>query len=110
MDRPNTSAEGSLLELVARGKKDVYFMSSNREAHVPFSYNLQTWSATIDEVRQTQPLNMIDFGRSVEWEMEIFGDIMINASLVVELPTWLPLIVGPRNQTNIISDASGHTY
>jgi hypothetical protein len=110
MDRPNTSAEGSLLELVARGKKDVYFMSSNKEAHVPFSYNLQTWPATIDETRQTQPLNMIDFGRSVEWEMEIFGDIMINASLVVELPTWLPLIVGPKNQTNIISDASGHTY
>lgn len=110
MDRPNTSAEGSLLELVARGKKDVYFMSSDKSAHVPFSYNIQTWPATIDEVRQTQPLNMIDFGRSVEWEMEVFGDIMINASLIVELPTWLPLTIAPKNQTNIISDAQGQTY
>ena len=110
MDRPNTSAEGSLLELVARGKKDVYFMTSDKSAHVPFSYNILTWPATIDEVRQTQPLNMIDFGRSVEWDMEVFGDIMINASLVVELPSWLPLAIAPKNQTNIISDAQGQTY
>lgn len=110
MDRPNTSAEGSLLELVARGKKDVYFMNSDKSAHVPFSYNIQTWPATIDEVRQTQPLNMIDFGRTVEWEMEVFGDILISASLVVELPTWLPQTVAPLNASNIISDASGNTY
>jgi hypothetical protein len=110
MDRPSTSAEGSLLELVARGKKDVYFMSSDKSAHVPFSYNLQTWPATIDEVRQTQPLNMVDFGRTIEWEMEVFGDIMINASLIVELPTWLPPSISEKNQNHIISDASGQTY
>jgi hypothetical protein len=110
MDRPNTSAEGSLLELVARGKKDVYFMSSEKTALVPFNYNIQTWPATIDETRQTQPLNMIDFGRSVEWEMEVFGDIMINASLVVELPTWLPLTIAPKNGSSVISDAQGQTY
>ena len=110
MDRPNTSAEGSLLELVARGKKDVYFMNSNKDAHVPFSYNIQTWPATIDEVRQTQPLNMIDFGRSVEWEMEVFGDIMINASLVIELPTWFPSAIVSKNNSNRISDAQGQTY
>jgi len=110
MDRPNTSAEGSLLELVARGKKDVYFMNSEKNAIVPFSYNMKTWPATLHETRQTQPLNMIDFGRSVEWDMEVFGDILISAALVVELPTWLPLIIAPLNQTNIISDASGQTY
>ena len=110
MDRPNTSAEGSLLELVARGKKDVYFMSNDKSAHVPFSYNIKTWPATIDETRQSQPLNMIDFGRTVEWEMEVFGDIMISASLVIDLPSWLPLNIAPLNQTNIISDSTGQTY
>jgi len=85
-------------------------MSSEKSAYVPFSYNMQTWPATIDETRQTQALNTIDFGRSVEWDIEVFGDIMINASLVVELPTWLPLAIAPKNQTNIISDASGNTY
>lgn len=110
MDRPGTSAEGSLLELVARGKKDVYFMNSDKSAHVPFSYNMQTWPATIDETRQTQPLNMIDFGRSIEWEMEVFGDILINASLVIDLPTWLPSTIASSNNTTIVSDASGNTY
>ena len=63
MDRPTTSAEGSLLELVARGNKDVYFMTNDKSAHVPFSYSMGTWPATIDETRQSQPLNMIDFGK-----------------------------------------------
>jgi hypothetical protein len=110
MDRPTTSAEGSLLELVARGNKDVYFMNSKKTAHVPFSYSMQTWPATIDETRQTQPLNMVDFGRTVEWEMEVFGDILVAASLVVELPTWLPPSVAAINYKNIVSDSSNHTY
>lgn len=110
MDRPNTSAEGSLLELVARGKKDIYFMSSDTSAHVPFSYNIQTWPATIDETRQTQPLNMVDFGRTVEWDLETFGDILISTSLVIDLPSWIPSNIAPLNQTSIISDTNGQTY
>ena len=110
MDRPNTSAEGSLLELVARGKKDVYFYSNEKTAHVPFSYNMEKWPAMIDETRHTQPLNMVDFGRSVEWEFEVFGDIMISAALNVELPSWLPLPVAPLNRNNIVEDSSGLTY
>lgn len=110
MDRPTTSAEGSLLELVARGNKDVYFMSNDKSAHVPFSYSMQTYPATIDETRQTQPLNMIDFGRTVEWEMEVFGDMLVAAALVVELPTWLPPSIAAINQKSIISDATNQTY
>ena len=81
MDRPNTSSEGALLELVARGQKDIYFMSKEPTAVVPFSYNMKTWPATIDETRQTQPLNTVDFGRTVEWELDTFGDILISAAL-----------------------------
>ena len=110
MNRPATSAEGSLLELVARGNKDVYFMSNDKTAHVPFSYSMETYPATIDETRQTQPLNMIDFGRTVEWEMEVFGDILVAAALVVELPTWLPPNIADINQKNLVTDASNNTY
>jgi len=85
-------------------------MNDDKSAHVPFSYNMKTWPATIDETRQTQPLNMVDFGRSVEWEMEVFGDILVAASLVVELPTWLPPSVAAINYKNIVSDSSNHTY
>ena len=89
MDRPNTSSEGSLFELVARGQKDGFFYSKEKTATVPYSYNIDTWPAVIDETRQTQPLNMVDFGRTVGWEFEVFGDLMISAALVVDLPTWL---------------------
>jgi hypothetical protein len=110
MDRPNTSAEGSLLELVARGKKDVYFYSNEKTAHVPFSYTMETWPAMIDETRHTQPLNMVDFGRSVEWEFEVFADILVSAALTIELPTWLPVTIAPLTKNNIITDISGTTY
>ena len=110
MDRPNTSSEGSLLELVARGQKDIYFMSKDETAVVPFSYNMKTWPATIDETRQTQPLNSVDFGRTIEWEVDSFGDVLISAALCVELPTWLPIKVAPLNTTTVIADASGVRY
>jgi hypothetical protein len=104
MDRPTSSAEGSLYELVARGRKDVYFFSHDKSAIVPFSYDMNTWPATLDETRQTQPLNMVDFGRYVEWDIEVFGDLLISAALVVDLPTWLPISVAPLNLNNVISD------
>lgn len=110
MDRPNTSSEGSLFELVARGEKDKYFMSSSKEAVVPFSYNMDTWPACLEETRQTQPLNMIDFGRTVEWEMDSFGDILVAASFTIELPTWLPNAVAPLNSRSIVADSSGTRY
>ena len=110
MDRPNTSSEGSLFELVARGQKDKYFMSSETSASVPFSYNMTTWPATLDETRQTQPLNMIDFGRTVEWEMDAFGDVLMEASFRIDLPSWLPIAVQPLNRKTVVTDASGTTY
>lgn len=110
MDRPAPSAEGSLFELVARGKKDVYFLSNDKSATVPFSYNMTTWPATIDETRQTQALNTIDFGRSVEWEMEVFGDLLISASLIVDLPSWLPPQAASLNSKSIIADSSGNRF
>lgn len=110
MDRPNTSSEGALFELVARGQKDKYFMSSEKTAIVPFSYKMTTWPATLDETRLTQPLNMVDFGRSVEWELDVFGDVLISAAFKVDLPTWLPISIAPLNSKNVVADASGVRY
>jgi hypothetical protein len=110
MDRPNTSSEGSLFELVARGEKDKYFISEEVSASVPFSYNMETWPASLNETRQTQPLNSVDFGRTVEWEMDAFGDLLVSAAFVIDLPTWLPIDFAPLNTKSIIQDASGIRY
>jgi len=110
MDRPNTSSEGSFFELVARGQKDKYFISDEKTAVVPFSYNMDTWPAVLDETRQSQPLNSVDFGRTVEWELDVFGDLLISAAFVIELPTWLPISVAPLNYKSIIADKNGTRY
>ena len=110
MDRPNTSSEGSLFELVARGEKDKYFISEERTASVPFSYNMETWPASLNETRQIQPLNSVDFGRTVEWEMDAFGDLLVSAAFVIDLPTWLPIAFAPLNTKSIIQDSSGIRY
>lgn len=110
MDRPATSSEGSLFELVARGEKDKYFTSKEKTASNPFSYNMGTWPATLDETRITHPLNMGDFGRTVEWELDAFGDVLVAASFTIELPTWLPLAIAPMNTTSIIADSAGARY
>jgi hypothetical protein len=110
MERPGTSSEGSLFELVARGQKDKYFMSNEKTASTPFSYSMDTWSASLDEVRDIQPNNMVDFGRSVEWEMNLYGDILIAASFSITLPSWLPLNISPLCSKTIIQDASGIQY
>ena len=110
MDRPTPSSEGSLFELVGRGEKDKYFMSKEASAVVPFSYNMESWPATLDETRQTQPLNMVNFGRTVEWELDVFGDVLISAAFVIELPTWLPPSIAALNYKTVIADASGVQY
>ena len=110
MERPNTSSEGSLYELVARGQKDAFFVNLDKSALVPFSYGMDTWPGTLNETRQTQPLNMVDFGRTVEWEFDTFGDIMTSVALVIDLPTWLPPTISPLNTTTLIQDANSTTY
>ena len=110
MERPATSSEGSLFELVARGQKDKYFMSDSEKAVTPFSYELNTWPASLNEVKETQPLNMVDFGRSIEWELDAFGDVLLAASFSITLPSWLPPSVVGLNYKSVVQDASGTRY
>lgn len=110
MERPTNSSEGALFELVARGQKDVYFTSQEKTAVNPFSYTLGTWPATLDETRQVHPLNAVDFGRTIEWEVDTFGDVLVSAALVIDLPTWLPISITSINGTSIVSDSSDVTY
>ena len=110
MDRPTTSPEGSLFELVARGEKDKYFVSQDATASNPFSYSMGTWPATLDETRLTHPLNMADFGRTVECELDAFGDLLVAVAFTIELPTWLPQAIAPLNCKNLVQDAAGVSY
>lgn len=111
--RASILSEGALYETIARGNKDNYFMSkSYKEAINPFETRYARRPGHVSEIRQTIPLNAPDFGRTCEFEFEIAGDIFLDSTLVIDLPSWLPVIEADLNTKSgyYISTPSGRTY
>jgi hypothetical protein len=85
---------GALYELVARGAKDKYFFIrdvSGGDGAIPenpFNNVYESTAPRIPETRVQQSLNAADFGRPVEFLIETFGDILTDATVLVDLPAW----------------------
>jgi len=117
---PQSSLQGSLFELVARGRKDDYFAKDKETSEHVFDPKYQPTTPFLQERRTTIPLNAPQFGNTFEIELDKYGDIMTECNLLVELPTWLPpmpMISGgttlppqEANSTYWIKDASGFSY
>lgn len=114
-----SSPDGALFELVARGKKDTFFLNENAPA--PFNHMYKPTEPHITETRLTVPKTPPAFGRPLEFELETFGDILREVTLKIDLPTWLPplaLIKGQQptnpqaaNQSLQVSEqGTGYTY
>jgi hypothetical protein len=66
------------------------------------------------------PLNAPKFGQTCEIEIDTYGDILTQCTILVDLPTWLPqlpVVAGgttlppqDANQTYWITDSSGISY
>ena len=104
----NASAEGSLYELVARGNKDLYFFKEGGEFVFDNAYNAQT--PYLEELRRVPPKTSVEFGRTIEFDFDLVGDLMQNPTLLINLPTWLPLTQSKNIRKSVIQDASGMTY
>lgn len=103
-----TSRSGGLLELVARGKKDVFFTSNPT---VSFIHSVYRKAAPFSsEIYVLKPRNNPEWGKWFEFEYEHRGDLCRNLYLLVDLPTWLPDPAVLANQSGIVTDASGVTY
>jgi len=109
MQRSQTSAEGSLYELVARGIKDKYFIQDDKDAIHPFDWRYSRYPASLPEERHTVPLNPARFGGRCEFEFDLPGDILMEASLLIELPTWLPSEFIQNNKL-VTTDEYGNIY
>ena len=102
-----SSPDGALFELVARGKKDTFFFNKNpEEAILPLNQPYLPSEPFLSETRFTVPKTPILWNRSLEFEVEVFGDILRELTLKIDLPTWLPdlpLIQGqqPVNPQNV---------
>jgi hypothetical protein len=98
--RNQTSIDGALYELVARGVKDTYFIKDEKDSVQPFNWTYERWPASLPETRWTNPLNQPRWGQRCEFEFDLPGDVLMEASLVVELPSWLPPEMITSNQTS----------
>ena len=104
------SSEGSLYELVCRGNKDVYFQADTLTALSPFRNNYKRVPAYVHELRKIPCINNVDFNKSIEFEMEVAGDLYTHPTLLIDLPSWLPSDYQSINNKSIIQDLSGNTY
>ena len=99
---------GSLIELVGRGKKDIWltgnpvvtFFNSVYMRSVPFT----------KEIYVQQPRNEPSWSRYVDFDLDHRGDMARHFYLRIQLPTWLPPYAAAVNPTGIVTDASGVTF
>lgn len=104
------SIEGALYELVARGNKDVYFIEDTKEAKNLFDNRYGPFPPHIHERRVLPALNTPDFGRSFEFQVEVAGDLFIDPTLLIDLPSWLPPTQAAQNSKSLCTDLSGVSY
>lgn len=106
----NASAEGSLYELVARGNKDVFFYGDQVNSKYIFDNTYEAQSPFLEEVRRVPPKTSSEFGRTVEFDIDVVGDFMKNPAILISLPTWLPELYAKSVKQSTITDASGLSY
>jgi hypothetical protein len=95
-----TVTPGALYELVARGNKDKYFFSDDLDAEStinPFATGYESTDPHLDETKTFDSRNAVDWGRTVEFELEQYGDVLAEAVIRIQMPSWfpsLPLVAG----------------
>ncbi len=106
--RNQTSIDGALYDLVARGAKDTYFIKDDKDSAHPFQWTYDRWPASLPETRWTNPLNQPRFGQRCEFEFDFPADVLVDAAIVIELPSWLPPEMAAANDTSL-TYADGNT-
>lgn len=104
------NAEGALYELVSRGNKDVYFFQDFPDSKFLFDNAYEPQAPYSFEIRRVPPRTSVEFGRTVEFDIDIVGDLLSHPTLLITLPTWLPPVQAAFAQKSIITDPSGNSY
>ena len=106
----NASAEGSLYELVARGNKDVFFYGDQIGSTYIFDNTYDAQTPFLEEVRRVPPKTATEFGRTVDFDLDVVGDLMKHPALLINLPTWLPESYSKLVKQSTIVDNAGLSY
>ena len=98
-------SDGALLELVARGKKDAFFLQNPTKSLFGAPYNQR--SPSTREIWYQETESPAQFGKFVDIEIPRVGDILKSVDVLIQLPTWLPPDIADLNRS-IVLDASGN--
>jgi hypothetical protein len=85
-----SSGQGALFELVARGVKDAYFVKDSKESYFPYDASYDSSAHHLAERKTMVPINGTAWGNTFEVEIDPYGDVMTECSFEIDLPTWLP--------------------
>jgi hypothetical protein len=110
MNSRNVTSEGALYELLSRGNKDNYFISDEPGTLYPYDNRYNPTPPQIHERRTIPPLQATEFGRAIDFEFEIAGDVVVEPMLLIQLPTWLPEPQAVINYKSYVTDVSGVTF
>jgi len=104
------TSEGSLYELMCRGKKDSYFYEDGPRSVNVFDTSYIQQEQIVREIRRIPPTTGTDFGKMIEFPIDIVGDVIDTVTLVINLPTWLPPNIQRTFTNTRISNLAGATY
>lgn len=96
-------SEGAYIELVARGKKDAYFIQDANKSFFGTPY-VKRGPSTVEVYYQETEGPPI-FGKFVDIEVPRVGDLLMSVDIRIEMPTWLPASVAALNKTVYLNSA-----
>ena len=91
------ASEGTLLELVGRGRKDAFF-TAETAARTWWGSTYERRSAAVRETRLQNPEGAVRFGHWFDVELPRTLDVITDMDLRITLPTWLPGPAITRNR------------
>ena len=96
-------SDGALLDLIARGKKDTYFIQNNTSANSLFRSSYQRRSPSARIIQTEYPTAPARFNQWVDIPLPTTGDILLAADIRIQMPTWLPAdVVALNTKQNVI--------
>ena len=95
-----SSGQGALFELVARGVKDTYFLKDSKESFYPYDASYESSAHHLAERKTMVPINGTSWGNTFEVEIDPYGDVMTECAFEIDLPTWLPQLPIDANESS----------
>jgi hypothetical protein len=96
-------SDGALLDLIARGKKDTYFIQNDVSTKSWFKGSYQRRSPSARVIQTEYPTAPARFNNWADIPLPITGDVLLSADIRIQMPSWLPAsIVALNTKQNVI--------